>query len=221
MAEPLFHVVLEGRTIGPYGWRTIVGMRVRKTLASTDVLLDSEGRRLTVGELIERRNRATGRNAHRSSGFSIVLATFPAVLVGVEGEGYAIPRFRGVLEARVQGDDVLRIAGRFRRGLRWREDRIKLPLDKVLHARVGGSVVELWLQPPGPADTLQRVVLELFTPEAAGELVDWLPVATPWPHGELPMPEVPQGAAPARSRWPAWAAAAAASLASAAAWRWG
>ena len=221
MAEPLFHVVLEGSTIGPYGWRTIVGMRVRKTLASTDVLLDSEGRRLTVGELIERRNRATGRNAPRSSGFSIVLATFPAVLVGVEGEGYAVPSFRGVLEARVQGDDVLRIAGRFRRGLRWREDRIKLPLDKVLHARIGGSVVELWLQPPGAVDALQRVVLELFTPEAAGELVDWLPVATPWPHGELPIPETPQGAAQASSRWPAWAAVAAASLASAVAWRWG
>ena len=221
MAEPLFHVVLEGRTIGPYGWRTIVGMRVRKTLASTDVLLDEQGRRLTVGELIERRNSATGRTVPRSSGFSIVLATFPAVLLGVDGEGYAIPRFRGELEARVQGDDVLRLAGRFRRGLRWREDRIKLPLDKVLHARVGGSVVELWLQPPGQADARQRVGRELSTPESAGELADWLPVATPWPHGELPTPETPQRAAPARGRWPAWAAVAVALLASAAAWRWG
>lgn len=219
MAEPLFHVVLEGRTIGPYGWRTIVGMRVRKTLASSDVLVDADGRRLTVGELIERRNRATGRAAiHRSSGFSIVLATFPAHLLGVEGQGYDIPRFRGEIEARVQGDDVLRLAGRFRRGLRWREDRIKLPLGQVVHARVGGSVVELWLQRAGAAAPPQRVVLELFTPEAAGELVDWLPAATPWPHSQLPLPE-PETAPSARVRWPALAAILTVLLAAAAAWR--
>lgn len=219
MAEPLFHVVLEGRTVGPYGWRTIVGMRVRRTLENTAVLLDAEGNRLTVGELIERRNRATRRAVvHRSSGFSIVLATFPTCLLGVEGEGFAIPRFRGELEARVQGDDVLRIAGRFRRGLGWRDGRVRLPLDKVLYARVNGSVVELWLQHAAAAGALQRVVLELFTPEAAGELVDWLPVAAPWPHAQLPLPE-PQAPALAYTRW-TWLAGAITLLIAGAAWRW-
>jgi hypothetical protein len=75
---------------------------------------------------------------------------------------------------------VLRIAGRFRRRLRWHEDRVKIPLKDVVHARVNGSQVNLWLRNAQEA-RLQRISLELFTHETAGELVDWLPVATPFP----------------------------------------
>src|SRR5690606_30462097 len=52
LEKPVYHVVLEGRTLGPYDRRTIVGMRVRKTLASDNVLVDPSGARLTVGELV-------------------------------------------------------------------------------------------------------------------------------------------------------------------------
>ncbi len=199
--EPQFHVLLRGRTLGPYNWRTIVGMRVRQTLSSEDMLLGPDGRRLSVGELIDRRNRATQRAAHRSSGFSIVLASYEACLLGVEGAGHEIPRFRGLVEARVQADGLLRVAGRFRRGWRWREDRVKLPLEQVRHARVNATVVELWLQTGPQPEVLQRVVLDLFTPEAAGELVDWLPEATPWPGGELPLPAEPRRESPNPIRW--------------------
>lgn len=176
--QALFHVVLDGRRVGPYDRRTVVGMRIKKALSNDHVLIDKDGIELTVGDLIAHRPRQNF-SPHRTGSFSIVQATYTASLVAVEPGPFKMPAFRGEVEARVQGE-VLRIAGRFRQGLAWKEDRVKLPLRQVVHARVMGSQVELWLGSPGP-ETLQRIALELFTPEAAGELVEWLPAATPWP----------------------------------------
>lgn len=174
----MYHVLLEGRTVGPYDRRTIVGMRIKKTLTSEHALIGSDGGQLTVADLIRRR-RPVPFNPERSGGFSVVRATFMASLVEVEGRGMDIPRFKEEIEARIQGD-VLRLAGRFRRGLGWKEDRVKIMLKDVVHARIRGSQVELWLRTE-KAGRLQRIALELFTPEAAGELVQWLPAATAFP----------------------------------------
>jgi len=176
--ETVYHVLLEGRTVGPYDRRTIVGMRIKKTLTSDHVLISTEGAQLTVADLIGQRP-AQPFHPERSGGFSIVQATFSASLLEVDGPGMAIPKFKDEIQARVQGD-VLRLAGRFRQGLRWKEDRVKIFLKDVVHARVRGSQIELWLR-NGSESPLQRVALELFTPESAGELADWLPAATPFP----------------------------------------
>jgi hypothetical protein len=117
--QPLFHVLLEGRKVGPYDRRTIVGMRIKKTLTSDHVLIGVDGTQLTVADLIGR-PAPKPFNAERSGSFSIVHATFPASLLEVEGNGIDIPAFKGEMEARVQAD-VLRLAGRFRRGLGWKE----------------------------------------------------------------------------------------------------
>lgn len=178
MDKTIYHVLLEGRKVGPYDRRTIVGMRIKKTLTSEHVLIGIDGSQLTVAELIGQRPDKPF-SSDRSGSFSVVRATFAASLLEVEGKGAAIPAFKGEVEARVQ-PGVLRIAGRFRHGLRWREDRVKLPLKDVMHARVNNSQVDLWLRAP-ESRPLQRVSLELFTPESAGELVDWLPDAKPWP----------------------------------------
>lgn len=177
MEEPLFHVVLEGRKVGPYDRRTVVGMRIRKTLSSEHVLIDTTGRQLTVADLIGRQPARTDYAPSRTSGFS-VLATYPASLVSVQGRGVAVPAFRGEVEARVQSR-VLRIAGRFRRGFGWKEDRVKLPLEDIVHARVSGSEVEMGLKVDGA--TPQRIRLELFTPARASEFAGWLTHAGPWP----------------------------------------
>jgi len=176
--QPLFHVLLEGRKVGPYDRRTIVGMRIKKTLTSDHVLIGVDGTQLTVADLIGR-PAPKPFNAERSGSFSIVHATFPASLLEVEGKGADIPAFKGEIEARVQAD-VLRLAGRFRHGLGWKEDRVKLTLKDVVHARIKGTQVELWLR-SGDKAPLQRVCLELFTPEAAGDLVEWFTSATPYP----------------------------------------
>jgi hypothetical protein len=193
MEQTLYHVLLEGRTVGPYDRRTIIGMRIRNALAGEHVLVSDAGAQLTVGDLI-RSHRPESFNPNRSGSYSLVQATYTSGLVEVEGTGLKIPRFRGELETRVQSD-VLRLAGRFRRAFGWKEDRVKVPLKSIVHARVRNSLVDLWLRPePDLAGNapLQRLTLELFTPESAGELVDWLPDAKPWP-GEpggraVPMP---------------------------------
>ena len=174
----IYHVLLEGRTVGPYDRRTIVGMRIKKTLTSEHVLIATDGAQLTVADLIQRRT-PTPFTPERSGSFSVVQATYAAGLVEVAPGSVDIPPFKDEIEARVQGD-VLRLAGRFRKGLGWKEDRVKIVLKDVAHARVKGSQVELWLK-EAQSQKLQRVTLELFTPEAAGEFVDWLPHATPLP----------------------------------------
>ena len=186
MDETVYHVLLEGRTVGPYDRRTIVGMRIKKTLTSDHVLISTDGAQLTVADLIGQR-AAQPFNPERSGGFSIVQATFSASLLEVDGPGIAIPKFKDEIQARVQGD-VLRLAGRFRHGLGWKEDRIKIVLKDVVHARVRGSQVELWLR--NAESRLQRIALELFTAESAGEFADWLPAATPFPEPVAVMPAI-------------------------------
>jgi hypothetical protein len=175
--EPIsiYHVLLEGRTVGPYDRRTIVGMRIKKTLTSDHVLINKQGSQLTVADLIEARP-AGAFHPNRSGSFSRVHATFSAGLIETQGRGLRIPKFKGEVEARVQSD-VLRIAGRARRGLRWKDERIKIVLNDVVHARIQGTRVDLFLR-TGQRESLQRIALEMFTPEAAGELVEWFPAAT-------------------------------------------
>lgn len=180
MEQPLYQVLLEGRTLGPYDRRTIVGMRIRKALASHDVLLASTGAQLTVADLVKQRPLEPGFQPNRSGNYSVVQATYTASLLGLRGPRMGVPAFKGEIEARVQGE-VLRLAGRFRSGLRWKEDRVKVRLNDIVHARVRGSVVDLWLRQQG-GDRMLRITLELFSPESACEFVDWLPAATPWPH---------------------------------------
>jgi hypothetical protein len=174
----IYHVLLEGRTVGPYDRRTIVGMRIKKTLARDQVLVNARGSRLTVAELIGKHPAATF-NPNRSGSFSKVQATYPASLIETQGRGLAIPRFSGEVQARVQGE-VLRITGRCRRALRWKDGRIKIVLGDVVHARVQSNRVDLWLR-NGRDDRLQRIALDLFMPATAAELVARMPALTPLP----------------------------------------
>jgi hypothetical protein len=206
VAEPRYHVILGDRQVGPYDRRTIVGMRIKNALSSLDVLVDEVGARLTVSDLLRPQARGGDFNPNRSGSFSLVQATYSASLLAVEGPGPSIPKFRGEIEARIQ-TDVLRLAGRFREFLAWKEDRVKLPLSEIAHARVRNSIVDLWLRPDDRQQP-QRLTLELFTPESAGEFVEWLPAATPWPEADS-APTPMRDASPShRGAWIAIAATA-------------
>ncbi|MBI5274964.1 MAG: hypothetical protein HY854_00755 [Burkholderiales bacterium] len=157
-------------------------MRIKKALTSDDMLVASDGARLTVADLLRTRPREGTFQPNKTTTYSLVQATYSACVLEVRGPGVGIPRFKGEVEARIQ-TDVLRIAGRFRKGFQWKDDRIKLPLKDIVHARVRNSTVDLWLKSGGVKD-FKRLSIELFTPEAAGEFVDWLPQATPWPEDD-------------------------------------
>ena len=190
MEHPVYHVLHEGRRLGPFDRRTIVGMRVKKALNSKDRLLGADGAQLTVGELV-RQGRppdsgfeasslhapATGSGSH-----AVVQGIHAGQLLEVEGKGHDIPAFKGEIEVRVQ-TRVLRISGRFREGLAWREDRVKFPLQDIAHARLRGTVVDLWVRTT--EDTrMQRVSLDLLKAQAAGELAESLPYTAPYPGSE-------------------------------------
>ena len=177
MENPLYHVLLDGRRVGPYDRRTIVGMRIKKTLTSAHRVVAGNGQELTVGELVRKAPLDGSFEASRSGSHSVVQAVHSAALAAAKG--VAIPAFRGEIEVRVQ-TKALRIAGRCKAGLRWKEDRAKFPLQDIVHVRARGSVVDLALR-PGGTGPLQQLALELFTPESAGELVAALPPLAPWP----------------------------------------
>ncbi len=204
--DSAFHVLLDGKQVGPYNRRTLVGMRLKHALNNDHVLVGQTGSRMTVAQLLSQRSpRESSFDPVRTSR-SVVQATFTASLYGVEGTGFDIPQFDGEIEVRVQ-QGVLRMAGRFKQGGNWKDDRIKLPLANVMHGRAVGSRVDLWLKPPaaGTGKTkppLQSLALELFLPESAGELLNYLPEATPPPNGLM----APQPAS-AKPVWLGWAAA--------------
>ena len=178
MDNPLYHVMLQGRRVGPYDRRTIVGMRIKKTLTSADVVVAGNGQQFTVADLVKMGRPDGSFEASRSGSYSVVQAVHSAALV--QASGVAIPKFKDEIEVRVQ-TKALRLSGRFRTGVGgWKEDRVKIPLSELVHARARGSVVELALRQDGQA-RMQRLVLELFTPEAATELVAALPQLAPWP----------------------------------------
>lgn len=200
----MYHVLLKGRSVGPYDRRTIVGMRIKKTLTNDDVLIGTNGAQLTVADLI-RRKSAPSFQPERSGSYSVVRAAYPASLTQVSGRGMEMPRFKGEIEARIQADGVLRLAGRFRRGFGWKEGRVKIALKDVAHARVTGTQVELGLR---GADERQprQFRLELFTPGMANEFVEWLSDATPFPGSAPPVPASTARASGA-SRQAVWMAA--------------
>jgi hypothetical protein len=186
--NPVYHVMLEGRRVGPYDRRTIIGMKVKKTLSSKSVLVDGDGGKTTVGELVRQGQPDGGfapssQNAplSGSGSHSVVHGIHAAHLLEVEGKGLDIPPFKGELEVRVQ-TKVLRVSGRFREGLAWKEDRVKFPLEDITHARLRGTVVDLWIRTA--AARPQRVSLDLLKPAAAGELAEALPHTAPYPGSE-------------------------------------
>ena len=201
MDNPLYHVLVgEGRRLGPFDRRTIVGMRVKKTLKSDSVLEGADGAQLTVAELVRQSAPVavdvpveapsddivvagdSSQPGRTGTSYSVVQGIHSARLLEVEGAGYEIPPFKGELEVRVQ-TRALRISGRFREGLAWREDRVKFPLEQIPHARLRGTIVDLWVRSADQARP-QRVSLDLLTREAAGELAESLPLSSPYPGSE-------------------------------------
>ena len=185
MDQQTYHVLLEGRAVGPYDRRTILGMRIKHMLTGDHVLVTGNGSRCTVRELIGAGPADSGAQHSRSGTSSRAQATYTGMLVERTARGFAIPRFHGELEVRVH-PDVLRLAGRYRRFFRWREGRVKLPLSRIVQASATDSRVDIALQPED-ASRVQRLGLYLFTPDAAQELLAYLlPDALPSEHPAQP-----------------------------------
>ncbi|RYG13912.1 MAG: hypothetical protein EON92_03990 [Burkholderiales bacterium] len=183
-----------------------MGMRIKQTLTSEHVLVDGHGTELTVGDLLGRpTGGAPGFNPSQSGAFSLVQATYSGMLLGVAGRGLPIPNFRGEMEVRLHSD-ILRLAGRYKQFLGWRDTRIKIPLGLIMRAQVQGSRLDLWLRSSTDVVVtkdapLQRLSLDVFSKESARELLASLP--------SVPGPEPAQSQAvniPASNAMMAWGA---------------
>jgi hypothetical protein len=190
--------------MGPYDRRTIVGLRIKKTLTSDHQLEASDGSRLTVAELIGRKPPVSEFNSMRSGGYSSARHTCSASLVESEPGPVEIPAFRGEVEVRVHSD-VLRIAGTHRSGRSIKEGRVKLPLKDIAYGRAVGSRVDLWLR-AGDGSALQRLALDLFSDDAANDLLFWLPDVQPWHNRAGAVAPAPAGAGNASVSPLLWAA---------------
>lgn len=204
MNQLAYHVLHEGRRMGPYDRRTIVGLRIKKTLTSDHQLEASDGSRLTVAELIGRQPPAPEFNAMRSGGYSSARHTCSASLVESEPGPVEIPAFRGEVEVRVHSD-VLRIAGTHRNGRSIKEGRVKLPLKDIAYGRAVGSRVDLWLR-AGEGAALQRLALDLFSDDSANDLLFWLPDVQPWHNAPGAAPAAPASSGNASVSPLLWAA---------------
>jgi len=178
-----YHVLHEGRRMGPYDRRTIVGLRIKKTLSSAHQLEASDGSRLTVAELLGRPAPNEDFNAMHSGAYSSARHTCNGGFIDADAGRIDIPGFRGEVEVRIHPEFV-RIAGSYRVGRAIKDGRVKLPLKDIAFARRTGSRVDLWMRGDGPAVPLQRLALDMFSDEAAIELLHWLPDAQSWPHGD-------------------------------------
>ena len=197
--KPLaYHVLHEGRRIGPYDRRTIVGLRIKKTLSSEHQLEASDGSRLTVAELIGRQPPRSDFNAMLSGAYTAARMSCSASLIDSEPGPVEVPAFRGDVEVRVHAD-VLRIAGKHRSGMGMKDGRVKLPLKDIAYVRRTGSRVDLWLRAgdaPAASTALQRLALELFSDDSVRELLRWLPDAQPRPEAAIaPAPLAPAAVA--------------------------
>lgn len=180
-----YHVLHEGRRMGPYDRRTIVGLRIKKTLTSAHELEASDGSRLTVAELLGRQPTRADFSALRSGAYTAAKLTCSACLVDSEPGPVEILPFSGEIELRLH-PDLLRIAGTYRTGRSIKEGRVKLPLKDIAYIRHTGSRVDLWLRADAAAGGgLQRLALDLFSEDAVRDLLQGLPEALPWPEEVL------------------------------------
>lgn len=192
MDQQTYHVLLEGRAVGPYDRRTILGMRIKHMLTGDHLLVRGNGSRCTVRELIGAGAADADVQHSRIGTSSRAQATYTGILVERTGRGFAIPRFQGELEVRVH-PDVLRLAGRYRRFLRWRDGRIKLPLNRIVQASATDTRVDIGLQPEG-ASRVQQLALYMFTADAAQELLAYLLPDAPQPETPAQAPAADRGA---------------------------
>src|SRR3954452_11672681 len=89
--DSVYHVLLEGAQVGPYDRRTIVGMRIKKTLTSDHVLIGADGAQLTVRDLM-RRKPPTPLNGNAAGSHSVIQGAYAGYLLQVSGRGIELPR---------------------------------------------------------------------------------------------------------------------------------
>ncbi len=166
-----YALLVDGRRVGPFDRRTLVGMRVKMLVEDHQTVIRSDNLQMTVASLVADRFEMTDAFTVGPNGVvalppaAAASGLWPVFIVNFGGGALRSGAFgfSGVGEMRYQGD-LLRMTGR--RGLLTKsEERIKLELSGVEAVRYVGTAVEFWLKPGLPYDESKarkwaRVTLE-------------------------------------------------------------
>jgi hypothetical protein len=128
-----YRLLLQDRQIGPFDRRAIVGMRIKKIVASNVAVLRSDGLIMNVSQLMaDRLEMADPVTGHLPSMPGPVSEIWPTFLVNFGGGlRPGAMGFVGAGELRYQGDS-LRLSGQRKTGI-WgkKQDRVKLALVDI------------------------------------------------------------------------------------------
>ncbi len=176
-----YHVFLQGKQLGPYDKRTIVGMRIKNTLSNSDLLIDAHGQQITVGQLLGQRSRpasldlgASAFDAQQSGAYSPVVGLFTAQRMRLSKGLREMPRFVGPVQVRAH-TDLLRLEGSSRKLLKRKAGRVKLPFGQIVRAEQRAANVSLWVRSDTRLGTAPSITLMLHSTDDAKALMEILP----------------------------------------------
>ncbi len=148
-------ISLNGKQVGPFDRRTIIGMRLKKLLDNNTALLRSDDLPMTVAQLTMDRHETAGAQTEQDSAGYALSGVWPSFQVDFGGgwTGAGALGFTGQGELRFQGD-ALRLTGR-RNGFLFGSKQVSttLPLDGIAWTRPSkkdASILELMPKPNQP-----------------------------------------------------------------------
>jgi hypothetical protein len=183
-----YSLFVNGKSLGPYERRMIVGMRVKKIVSDDQTVFRDDGLDMTVAQLLKDRDEAarhpnTGRDSHQesvlgapSSGmwpqFNVRFGGGP-IKAGALG-------FNGGGQISYQGDMLSVRGNRRNKNLGMSKQEDKLPTNAIESSVLDGTVVEILLKPGlSYRESIEGIParLECATEDEAAELWELLNMA--------------------------------------------
>ncbi len=176
-----YTLLIDGRQVGPYDRKTIVGMRIKRLVDKNLTLRRNDGHTMTVAQLVADRFEMTdAQNLQRQATVPPASGIWPAFLVDCGGNLMKPGAFGfiGKGELRFQGD-FLRITANRKSGfVSTRQERSKVPLDAIIsatqHAKLS-NVVVIQLKPTHRVEDVvgnAPALIKLEDTEAVKELLE-------------------------------------------------
>ncbi len=182
MPEPQRYTYIlnvDGRALGPFDRRTIVGMRTKKLITGDQRILRNDGFDMTVRDVVDDKFEMADkpqdlRTVIASSYTGPTSGLWPTFAVNYGGGTLKAGAFGfvGTGELRYQGD-VLRFMGSMKTGvLTTKEDRIKLPATQIERLDPEDSQVKITLDVEAAKTFNQGVAVLQLQMESAGAVGD-------------------------------------------------
>jgi hypothetical protein len=158
----LYNLFVNGRPLGPYERRMLVGMLVKEIIKPEQSLIRDDGLELSMAELMADRDESKAINRQALEQVLETSQSFPASAFGAPSSGmwpqFSIRCGGGPVRAGVLGfngsallsyqGDCLRIKGNRRNaGLGMSRQELSLPISAIVSTLVEGDCVELYLSP--------------------------------------------------------------------------